>query len=67
MQYQFLNEIKEKRNMPEEEICFQIKQRRELIDQMVGTLYPSILQNEIDELEYFHRNGKFQGDQDYSI
>ena len=39
-----------------EEIEEQIKVRKELIDQMVGTLYPSILWGEIEKLEEWKQN-----------
>jgi len=46
-----LIKIKEALTLPTEEVNKQIEIRKHLISQMVGTLYPSILWDEIEKLE----------------
>ena len=51
-----LKDTKVERSFLQELILEQIQIRRTLINQMVGTLYPSILRDEIERLYELHKD-----------
>lgn len=56
-----MKSLEEAKNLDPEGIDSEIKERRALMDQLVGQLYPSILWEEIIALraEYYRKAGKF--------